>query len=136
MENTYRIKLIMLARHLDYMPEDRYLIPSSIIMGYKGQDGTSHETSYPEYSSAIPMHEIFPDEWAKNNNDMIVLKIKPDCPSFASFMLYFNLDFSQFMHCFVSYFQDLQKYGGIIIFHENVTPHMIARNIHGLIDRM
>ena len=125
----------MLARHLDYMPQ-KDLVASTIIMGFKGQDGTSSETFYPEYASAIPMDEIFPEDWTTNKNEMIILKKKPDTPSFGSFILYFNLDFWQFMHCFVAYFQDIEKYGGAVISHEHVTPHMIACNIHGIIDRM
>jgi hypothetical protein len=135
MEKTYRIKLIMLARHLDNMPQND-LVASTIIMGYKGHDGTSHETFYPEYASAIPLDEIFPEEWTRNKNEMIVLRKEPNMPSCGSYMAYFNIDLWQFFHCFVGYFQDIEKYGGAIISHERVTPHMIALNIHGLIDRM
>jgi len=135
MEKTYRIKLITLARHLDYMPQ-RDLVASTIIMGYKGQDGTSRETCYLEYASALPMDEIFPEDWTRNENEMIVLRENPNIPSCGSFSVYFNIDLWQFFHCFVGFFQDIGKYGGAVISHEHVSPHMIACNIHGLIDRM
>ncbi len=121
MGNIHKSRLLMLARHLDIMSQDD-LVASVIIMGYKGQDGISHETCYPEFASALPLNEFFQKEWMKNKNEITVLKKKPNSPSFASLMLYFNLDFWEFMHCFVSYFQNIEQYGGAIISHEHVKP--------------
>ncbi len=135
MGNIYKTRLLILARYLDIMPQ-KDLSASTLAMGYKSPDGTCHETFYPEYASAIPMNEIFPKEWARNKDQMIVLKNKPHSPSFASFTYFFNIDIWEFMHCFVAYFQDIGKYGGSVISHEHVKPTMIANNVLGLVDRI
>lgn len=123
----------MLARQLDIMPQND-LLPSTIAMGYKAENGTGHETYYTDFSNNMPLELLFPKDWIRNKNQMIILRNMPNSPTIASYNHYFNLDMWEFMHCFVAYLQDLERYGGAIIFHEPVKPKMIANNILDLID--
>lgn len=134
MGDIYRKRLLELASYLDNMKQDD-LVPSAITIGYKSQDGTGHEMSYPEFAVAMPLHNVFPTDWTRNQDQIIALRCKPNSIPFTSFCYYFNLTQWEYMHLFVSYFQDKQKYGGHVIFHENVKPNDISNNIYDFVER-
>ncbi len=134
MANIYIKRIKRLCDYLDGLPDDE-ILPSVLTFCSEGMiDGKRTEVHLVDYGAQLRMSEAFSADWMETASTW-VLKRKPTSPNFICILEFFDLSPEQYFHVFVSYYQNLEKYGGQIIMHEGTKPKDLSFNLRQLLDR-
>lgn len=78
---------------------------------------------------------IFGKYWAYGSTEKVILKSTIQSATHKCVQEFFGLSSDEYMHLFVAYFQNTEKYGGRILRHDMATGMDISGNIKELVRR-
>lgn len=132
-EEIQQLRLLTLANILNGIKinyplnnQDQFTLPKD----KKGYKTNGDNFTYTWVIGLLPI--IFGKHWAYSSEEKIFLKGYEEDATTTSIKRFFGLTNEEYFHLFVSYFQDVKRFGGQVLSHNLISGESVARNIREL----